>query len=1226
MKNKNILIKSVWDRFPGFRLLVAMALSMAFWSGNFSLSQAAEVHYDRLLRMEEFGKYDKAVAHRLQQDLATIYHDDPDFLRDVALGHKPLTDDIVGPVTLFWMQRFCYTFKIAPIGDFTGGLIASIADFAAFSIRHPTEKTVILSSDFGHWVDALPSTQKNNYYGVRRAGTDTQRIDMVAEYLKSRQANSPATIKSVDQRTIYTYRLQAEDIQILRGKPNIMKDLATFPSKPFADVTEFDAAIVAALKDVPPDFVKRYLPTIESVAKIDGYRITDASLQRLEDLSVPDDLVDAIKPLQGILYPTEKDLETALEAAVEKTKLQASLKKYQSQIIAAAEIGTYSLDKDALKKLSDKLSGDQKRPFIPIPLINILTYLEDVDYPSTEFFDKAAQAKILESIGACPDNTPDYAKYVRSLILKESDYQALQSAVVESFPDADAKQGADVNKKFEAVSGLRKFAAICTSEQTGQAEALAAGIYNLYKKTITDVARKTPLGKSAPIRWSGGSWGVKNGAVVSSCGCVLNDLSGEVYGFFPFWLEAPKASSAPAAGKEDQKQVDADNTQILDFNVLSRVGFVGFTFDDKGNLTQSIGRNDTSYDFTKVAHNFQTQTDWVIRKDDWAAWMNLSEQEQTSYFNNLIVNILDLLKKTDGNGVTLFFDRYPGNEVGANGDAIILFDQFVDTLSKRLRASGKKYGLNIVLKQPDVVSKDNPDGATERMNSYEHMLKLLGLINPDENGQANWKSGNQIVDWAYSLAVTQPSSKSRNHLLLLIEEPTTSSKKRLRVEIEQALHGEERHRLLSGIIPVIEFDGHNWEQLEDDIIYFKDNFDGIGFWPLQLHKPSQPATSAAAAAGSNHCDHGETVAQCLVKTYQGSNLNGVGDNVVDKFVCQFHMWFRALFCILLAIFLTAYLVPIFTCYMHGWVERNFKLLVANAILMGVVGVLLFAWDPALEGSHAHLIIMAGLAALIGIEAFRRHDDFVARTVKPSRAKEALVNMSVLSKQDERQIVAKNASGNTVQQKRKEDVVDKKVLLSISRLRTYLNGSDEPLGAARLMLQADVNHVDAYLEAEKRERDIKRNKIRKSMRAAINIIGSVDSDSCAGLMLQRKIQRVVRLVWYYLNRNNEQEKQLMDGIKPVLDKLDGDTLLNSEDLKAITGVLVPVQAYLNSQDKSESDTFNRIGIGISMMMDSLDYDGQQQVSAREEIRAAMLVVWEYLDQDRKLHGATPADGT
>ena len=112
--------------------------------------------------------------------------------------------------------------------------------------------------------------------------------------------------------------------------------------------------------------------------------------------------------------------------------------------------------------------------------------------------------------------------------------------------------------------------------------------------------------------------------------------------------------------------------------------------------------------------------------------------------------------------------------------------------------------------------------------------------------------------------VADPDARLVDKLLVFLERPTTRSKKILRIRVENSFQGEERIQVLRAIVPVVppganaplepqQADGsavasatsavNSYGQFHDDLVYFQDNFDGIGFWPA-------PAAGATLPDGS----------------------------------------------------------------------------------------------------------------------------------------------------------------------------------------------------------------------------------------------------------------------------------------------------------------------------------------------------------------------------------------
>jgi len=97
--------------------------------------------------------------------------------------------------------------------------------------------------------------------------------------------------------------------------------------------------------------------------------------------------------------------------------------------------------------------------------------------------------------------------------------------------------------------------------------------------------------------------------------------------------------------------------------------------------------------------------------------------------------------------------------------------------------------------------------------------------------------GVDIFNYKDLAKILIPEGQNENlkvYLLVFLDEPSSQSKKDLRAVIEKNYHGEERLKILKKIVPIITYDGHDEESLFDDILYCKENFGGIGFWPLPI--------------------------------------------------------------------------------------------------------------------------------------------------------------------------------------------------------------------------------------------------------------------------------------------------------------------------------------------------------------------------------------------------------
>jgi len=284
------------------------------------------------------------------------------------------------------------------------------------------------------------------------------------------------------------------------------------------------------------------------------------------------------------------------------------------------------------------------------------------------------------------------------------------------------------------------------------------------------------------------------------CGCLV-DLSGKtIYGFYPFWL--------------------AGEPQKIDFSLLSRIAYYALSFDKKGEMSPLLHWHPRTADFVTEAQRYRTKVDLVIYKNDWSEWFHFSTKDQLFIIDKTSTNIVQAVHQkmpdtlenrvksmmsskestTMGDGVTLYFDDYP-----EDARAVAFFESFIKTLRLKLDAANPNYKLNLILPM-NAIGKG--------IYSFENLEKFMH----DEESSAD-----DDIDL----------------FLVILEKPTTDTKKALRLSFEQdhAFKGNQRKNMLRKIIPVISPVGHgseNADPFEHDLIYFEDNFGGVGFWPLPL--------------------------------------------------------------------------------------------------------------------------------------------------------------------------------------------------------------------------------------------------------------------------------------------------------------------------------------------------------------------------------------------------------
>lgn len=844
-----------------------------------------------------------ATRRAIQQALLTIYSDDPAYLQAYRESTRPLSDNLVGPITLSWLNRFWLDFKMQPVGNLTNASVQALLKFASIVRAHPQWKTDLVSADLGRWIDSFEPREQARYYQIRLAGTDDEIAAMLWLYhldTDGRRNAGPDPDRAL--LTIYNYTLEANDFRLLASKSKVIDKLSALQDKVYLNQPLFDAAVLDALKDLGTQ-ADAYLPEARAAAVTTTYQLTDVSVQQLRQAGrVPAPIIDAVSGLTEE-YASQADFNEAILDATSDVKI--AVDAYVPDIMRAAQTQTtYVLTAQALAELA----ASRRNEAVPPVILDMLKGLQGLQYPQLWLFDHAVMARLRQGVGACPTGIPGSVADARKI----SAEQMQQLSAVLKDPALFAQLDA-LWKKGE-----------CSNVDVLTLPQLMQTLYDRFRPSLVATARKRPaFDPTQRVQWNG-----------AGCGCVLDALQGEVYGFFPFWMAGPK--------------------QIVDFSTISRVGYYGATFDDSGKLQQandgrsfvdlaqaSVGMPD---DFVSVAQRHQSNVLWVIQRNDWRTWARLEKNRKAQVLERVSDDIVRLLSTrlknwtaevsnhlpfgarfapTNGGGVVIFFDGYPDDPV-----SVQIFNQFIDKLRTDLRKAGAGDRIDIMMRH---------DRVGHGVYDYGNLFRLI--MENDRNPSTDL------------LAKVTRERNRRPHFLVLLDEPTTDSKKALRLSVEEGLHGEERQIVLRQIVPVITFDHDNWQQLQDDIVYAQDNFGGIGFWPIQLRsdgKAAEGGNKAGGASGADaviaavdptpgvqECTVTRSVSECLADYYQ--KPAGAQSSAVCKTVCENLYAFRLATKIMLLLLVGCGVAYYVSC---RWRELMARYYHAPALVVAAVWLLL----------------------------------------------------------------------------------------------------------------------------------------------------------------------------------------------------------------------------------------------------------------------------------------------
>jgi len=422
-----------------------------------------------------------------------------------------------------------------------------------------------------------------------------------------------------------------------------------------------------------------------------------------------------------------------------------------------------------------------------------------------------------------------------------------------------------------------------------------------------------------------------------SCGCS-RDFSSLVVGFYPFWQAK-------------------DKDRVVDFSLFDRMGLYAFSLDED-NEFQAYPNwdNEHTKDFIKKAHRYGVKVDTTIYVSHWKDWTKAA----CAIAEYAAINISDVTKNDDkdcnssdnrkdtlsvnADGITLYFDDYKEAKTGEK------ITNFIEQLTARLTKkrswfenifgldSDKGYKLNIMLS----MNLDKDLGENNRK-----LFKELGSILKKDSG---------LIDNVY----------------LYLQEPTTDSKKKLRQIVEDAFKGENRRTVLRKIVPIISLPNNFNEvyiepnppvntpdQFEDDLIYFQDNFAGVGLWPLPL--------GSLESSGMGITNLEEKLTRLFKRTDSPDQFRTMIDTyapMICEFACPNRWLFRIGFDLLLGVLVLYALLAIWICRLRALYKQYFLYFLAFGVVTVLIQFISLVCDPFWMRYADTVIIAVFLVSLV----------------------------------------------------------------------------------------------------------------------------------------------------------------------------------------------------------------------------------------------------------------------
>lgn len=837
-------------------------------------------------------------------------------------------------------------------GRFGPNTRSAIAEYCTVDKAYHNWPLILESDDFEKWADKSRDPTKIEQDML--SGNSASLIALLDRYMRERSF-APVTWTG---EFLVSYKLSEDDFKQLASQKDMFKRIAQLQNQAYVTEGEFDTALDDVLKGVPdPDrykaIVERYVepqsgvmlnmdsfnalkagaipdyvlqtiqdmnglkytrprlegevdahlsqlaektmgfePEIVKLVRIlpSGAHFTDDSLKQFSAAHGKDDLLanailDRLQKMEKVIYQSDKTMALAVNNVL--MQIVGQIKdSHQAIVDSAKDIPAYNLTDKSMEQIDKQL----QQYIIPPVYMELLEGLQDVDYPEPHLLWKAIESKIF-NVG--------FNNMLRRKIfgvIEMSNADRIDAAVLEKLK-AQGVMPANLaliatleNKRFEDTKGLEN----AIDELYRQLK----DNFEQYHSLVLAQARKVHMyDKTKKIVWSG-----------DSCGCVHRNLSGTVYGFFPYWM---------AGGKK-----------AVDFSMLNRVGYYGLGFNDKGEIADESRWSGLDTGFIRQARKYGTKVDLVIYRGDWKTWSLSSQDEITNAFNNLSDNIFKLVSipltnffsdakpyvslgltkhPIMGDGVTLYFEGYPDDPLSVEA-----FGNFIRNLSAKLKTLNRNVSINLMFRSSEIGS-----------GIYDY-YKLLGMMD------------------------TIRGDDLQGQFLVMLQEPTTFDKKKLRLNVENGLHGNNRMKLLRNINTVISYDGHDLYQLTDDSIYARDNFGGIGFWTMPIVQDEGKAVKSTVdinnVLGTHYLD------------YTGKDALGI-----CKYICPNRWFFRILWGAFFFAMIALVLLRFVSCAWMTFFDKHFMYLLAGVVLPAIALTLaLLFCDPAwyeISRGNSGLIIL-----------------------------------------------------------------------------------------------------------------------------------------------------------------------------------------------------------------------------------------------------------------------------
>lgn len=738
-----------------------------------------------------------------------------------------------------------------PVPGPAGQLIASLTRLGRLEVVRPGLLSQLADPEFVTWVAADQGMRLR-----RLLGTDPAVLTLAADHAATRAPVSPATGQPVVEETAamtpaatsqlppsctggrsglkITYTsLTPEDLTRLNGDNAALVALEPLAESTFPSAAALRDAILIALDGMLDACLKDRIAKMVTAPGSAGkfFSIDPGLPDTVEFQKFSPHLVASMTEKLQVRSPTADQLTEVIVADMElllKEDLDATISEIAGAVSEAAEERLPTLDTPAEGAPEGDLYDNLFAFEVPVDTLEqIFPEAQDADFSDALIaadFEQFTSRELVKTnvttvLVGVRDARVEAATELADLIVPDTlrEFWSLTPALIDGIAALPtlAPPTADISGDLTEIVGLsypndrlfevalKNFSEIRIDRGEDPLDARSTA-------ALLDVARKTvdnPRADRVPV------------LLTDDCGCVAPRRENAlVYGFWPFW-EAPLENT--------DNPVEPGSSAGLNLEIVERVAFWGLQTTVAGVVVpEERWTNEAARSFITSAHRHQAKADLAVELVGWQQWdsptvdrlvvqidrmMRPLERLDRNSWRERLRSLPAIFDSKQPDGLTLYLRGYDGRSSAprANLEPI---EQLVTQLNSRLELRDQT--INLAVDQP--LSDDSN-------------IQLFGDLAPFLTG-------------------LNPEDRLIKLLLVFLERPTTATKKAIRrgIDSEAAYGGELRTQIYRALVPVVPPGAHSaiytsrdqnspepteYGQLVDDLIWFQDNFAGIGLWP-----------------------------------------------------------------------------------------------------------------------------------------------------------------------------------------------------------------------------------------------------------------------------------------------------------------------------------------------------------------------------------------------------------